>query len=69
MFSTYPGDVSTGGEIRPTVPDQRAIAERYLGEKRAERYLASMADGLATEVLLTLEPERWWSVDFSRLKL
>jgi nitroimidazol reductase NimA-like FMN-containing flavoprotein (pyridoxamine 5'-phosphate oxidase superfamily) len=49
--------------------DQRAIAVRYLGEKLAPLYLASMADGLASEVLLTLEPKRWWSVDFSKMKL
>jgi hypothetical protein len=28
-----------------------------------------MASGLATEVLITLRPERWWSVDFSQVKL
>jgi hypothetical protein len=49
--------------------DQRAIAIRYLGPKLAERYLTSMAQGLATEVLITLRPERWWSVDFSQVKL
>jgi hypothetical protein len=49
--------------------DQREIAVRYLGPKLAERYLASMAPGLATEVLIMLRPERWWSVDFSQLKL
>lgn len=49
--------------------DQRVIAVRYLGAKLAERYLKSMAAGLATEVLLTLRPERWWSVDFSQLTL
>jgi hypothetical protein len=48
--------------------DQRAIATRYLGDKRAARYLSSMAAGLSTEVLLLLRPERWWSVDFSRVK-
>lgn len=49
--------------------EQRVIAVRYLGAKLAERYLASMASGLATEVLITLRPERWWSVDFSRMSL
>jgi nitroimidazol reductase NimA-like FMN-containing flavoprotein (pyridoxamine 5'-phosphate oxidase superfamily) len=49
--------------------DQREIALRYLGPKLADRYLASMASGLATEVLITLRPERWWSVDFSQVKL
>jgi len=49
--------------------EQRAIAHRYLGEKLGERYLASQADGLAGEVLLHLQPERWWSRDFSKLSL
>jgi len=49
--------------------DQREIAERYLGKKLAERYLVAEADGLGTEVLLTLAPKRWWSVDFSKMKL
>jgi nitroimidazol reductase NimA-like FMN-containing flavoprotein (pyridoxamine 5'-phosphate oxidase superfamily) len=49
--------------------DQRAIAERYLGEKLAERYLLAVAEGLASEALLTLEPKRWWSVDFAKMKL
>lgn len=49
--------------------EQRVIAVRYLGAKLAERYLASMASGLSTEVLITLRPERWWSVDFSQMTL
>jgi hypothetical protein len=35
----------------------------------SERYLVAVADGLASEVLLTLEPKRWWSVDFAKMKL
>jgi nitroimidazol reductase NimA-like FMN-containing flavoprotein (pyridoxamine 5'-phosphate oxidase superfamily) len=53
----------------PVAADQRAIADRYLGQKLADRYLASMAAGLASELLVVLRPERWWSVDFSRMKL
>jgi nitroimidazol reductase NimA-like FMN-containing flavoprotein (pyridoxamine 5'-phosphate oxidase superfamily) len=49
--------------------DQRSIAVRYLGPKLAERYLATMAAGLADELLITLHPERWWSVDFSQVTL
>ena len=46
---------------------QREIAVRYLGEKMAEGYLARFASGLQNEVSLVLSPERWWSVDFSKL--
>ena len=46
---------------------QREIAIRYLGEKMAEGYLARFASGLRNEVSLVLSPERWWSVDFSKL--
>lgn len=49
--------------------EQREIALRYLGPKLGEKYLVSMAAGLSTEVLVLLRPERWWSVDFSRLQL
>ena len=52
----------------PVAEDQRIIAERYLGKKLADRYLASMP-GLEHELLVLLNPERWWSVDFSKLKL
>lgn len=52
----------------PVAEDQRIIAERYLGKKRADRYLASMP-GLEHELLVLLHPERWWSVDFSKLAL
>jgi nitroimidazol reductase NimA-like FMN-containing flavoprotein (pyridoxamine 5'-phosphate oxidase superfamily) len=48
--------------------DQREIATRYMGDERAALYLSSMP-GLATEVLVILRPERWWSVDFARVKL
>lgn len=51
------------------VPDQRRIATRYLGTKLAERYLNANASGLATELLVLLRPERWWSVDFAKAPL
>jgi nitroimidazol reductase NimA-like FMN-containing flavoprotein (pyridoxamine 5'-phosphate oxidase superfamily) len=52
----------------PVAEEQKIIAERYLGERRAARYLASMP-GLEHELLVLLKPERWWSVDFAKLKL
>ena len=47
---------------------QREIATRYLGPKLAEKYLRSGAAALASEVVIELRPERWWSVDFSSVK-
>lgn len=49
--------------------EQREMALRYLGPKLGERYLASLASPLANEVLVLLRPERWWSIDFSRMTL
>jgi uncharacterized protein len=49
--------------------DQREMALRYLGAKLGERYLAATAADRRNEVLVILRPERWWSVDFSRVKL
>ena len=48
--------------------EQREMAERYLGPKLGEKYLAANP-GLKDELVLLLRPERWWSVDFSRVKL
>ena len=49
--------------------DQRRIAARYLGEKLGARYLAANAEHLRQEVLLLLQPQRWWSVDFSKMRI
>jgi PPOX class probable F420-dependent enzyme len=49
--------------------DQREMAERYLGSKLGQRYLSSNATTLANEVLVLLRPERWWSVDFSQVRI
>lgn len=49
--------------------DQRSIARRYLGDQLAERYLESFAAELSAEVLMLLRPERWWTVDFSKMPL
>src|SRR5262245_41543507 len=50
-------------------PHQREMAERYLGPKLAQRYLASIANASSRELVVVLRPERWWSVDHSRLVL
>jgi PPOX class probable F420-dependent enzyme len=49
--------------------DQREMAIRYLGEQLGTRYLAATAADRANEVLVLLRPRRWWSVDFSQLRL
>jgi PPOX class probable F420-dependent enzyme len=49
--------------------DQREMALRYLGPKLGERYLRATASDRANEVLVLLRPERWWSVDFSLLRM
>ena len=48
--------------------DQREMAERYLGPKLGGQYLQATAAALRDEVLVVLRPERWWSVDFSKLR-
>lgn len=49
--------------------EQQEIAERYLGQRLAERYLRANAEQLSREILLLLHPEHWRSVDFSKLRL
>lgn len=49
--------------------DSKPMAVRYLGEQMAEMYLASTADERDTSVLVTLRPERWLSVDYTKMDL
>jgi hypothetical protein len=49
--------------------NQREVALRYLGQRLGERYLVATAAELRKEWLVILRPERWWSVDFSRMIL
>lgn len=50
-------------------PWQHEIAHRYLGPKLAPRYLATVESSPHRERLVVMRPERWWSVDHSKLKL
>jgi nitroimidazol reductase NimA-like FMN-containing flavoprotein (pyridoxamine 5'-phosphate oxidase superfamily) len=47
--------------------DLREVAIRYLGEQLGEAYFASLAADPEPTVLVTLTPERWYSVDYSKL--
>ena len=49
--------------------DVRAVAIRYLGQQMGEMYLAMMESepDAAGSVLVILQPERWFSVDYSKL--
>jgi nitroimidazol reductase NimA-like FMN-containing flavoprotein (pyridoxamine 5'-phosphate oxidase superfamily) len=47
--------------------DVREVAIRYLGEQMAQMYLAMMAADPEPTVLVSMKPERWYSVDYSKL--
>ena len=51
--------------------DVREMALRYLGAEMGAAYLAAMHPGGSVEgtVLVTLTPERWYSVDYSKMPL
>ena len=47
--------------------DTREMAIRYLGPQMGEDYLAATyPDGITSEMLVRLRPERWWSADFRK---
>lgn len=50
-----------------TEADEREMAVRHLGAKLAEQYMATVAGDIPNAVRVLLHPERWWSVDFSKL--
>jgi hypothetical protein len=45
------------------------MALRYFGEQRGEDYLASIGGsaGVVDDILVCLKPERWLTVDYSKL--
>jgi hypothetical protein len=49
--------------------DVRPLALRYFGAEMGENYLASIggAAGVAEDILVRVKPERWLSVDYSKL--
>lgn len=65
--------VSIEGPVTFGTPDPdadvRQVALRYLGEQMGELYLAGSAQDPEPTLLVELRPERWFSVDYSRLGL
>lgn len=50
--------------------DTREMALRYLGPTMGEAYLATTyPDGTSREVIVRLNPERWWSADFRKFTI
>jgi len=47
--------------------DIRQMAFRYLGREMGELYLAGQAAGYGEQILVTLTPERWLSVDYRKM--
>jgi nitroimidazol reductase NimA-like FMN-containing flavoprotein (pyridoxamine 5'-phosphate oxidase superfamily) len=63
--------VSVEGPVTLGEPDYerdvRQVAIRYLGEQMGQMYLTMMAADPEPTVLVTMKPERWYSVDYSKL--
>lgn len=63
--------VSVEGPVTIGEPDHerdvREMAIRYLGEQMAQMYLAMMAAEPEPSILVIMKPERWYSVDYSKL--
>ena len=47
--------------------DLRQVAHRYLGEQMGEAYLAMTEQEREGAILVTLEPKRWLSVDYTKM--
>lgn len=47
--------------------DFRAIAHRYLGEQMGEAYLQMTADERTNSILVSVKPERWSTVDYTKM--
>jgi hypothetical protein len=47
--------------------DFRAIAHRYLGEQMGDTYLQMTADERTNSILVSVKPERWLTVDYSKM--
>ena len=63
--------VSIEGRVTLGEPDHerdvRQVAIRYLGKEMGEMYLAMIAAEPEPSILVIMRPERWYSVDYSKL--
>ena len=48
--------------------DMRQMAYRYLGQQMGDWYIESTAAERPNSVLVTVTPERWLSVDYSKMQ-
>jgi hypothetical protein len=64
-YVTVEGPLTIGKPVYER--DVRSMALRYLGAEMGEAYLQMTASEAEQSVLLTLRPERWWSVDYENL--
>jgi hypothetical protein len=47
--------------------DIRAMAHRYLGTQMGEMYLQMTADERTNSILVSVKPERWLTVDYTKM--
>ncbi len=47
--------------------DVRPMAHRYLGREGGDRYVESSRDASGESVVVVMRPERWLTVDYSKL--
>ena len=63
--------VSVEGPVTIGAPDferdVRAIAHRYLGEQMGDTYLQMTADERTNTILVSVQPERWITVDYTKM--
>lgn len=65
QYISVEGSVSVG---KPDFErDMRQMAYRYLGEQMGDWYLQQNAAEQASAILVTLTPERWLTVDYSKM--
>jgi nitroimidazol reductase NimA-like FMN-containing flavoprotein (pyridoxamine 5'-phosphate oxidase superfamily) len=64
--------VSVEGPIVDVAPadreaDQRPLAHRYFGAELGDLYVASTEEEAGGSVKFSMQPDRWWTVDYSKL--
>jgi len=64
QYVSVEGPVTLG---EPNPVDTREMAIRYLGEQMGAMYIAMLEADPEPSLLVTLTPERWFSVDYSKL--